>query len=539
MPTAVVHSDHSLVRTVRVAAILLGALAVLALAPAVAGASVSFNVKGKWTCSNRGAVVPVAGARVELWHDIFSLWPDDKVGSVHTGSDGSFNFGVRADSNFDLYVKLVLNDDAGVKLGNWYSLSDWDTQTDTTGSHAGTVNLGTWRISKDNGAGTPKCAIWQGGHNAYTDYKQVVGSRPPDANYSISADFPCCGTPFTTTDTTRWPSGYQTSQGSIDGGFAVNFHEFAHSFRHSFDGDFPHFLFDAARFLYPQTHTLCKETNAGFAFNEGWAEYWANTPAVPPCGDGTNLNQEGNVATALTGLEKCANRQTMVRVLRENPGTIHSYPEFKAKFDAIVGRFGCIVAPITGVTTVEEPLSVTQLTSEVQKQIAAEKALITKLSRQLSSAKTRARRPGACPVARTCLTGIEKLIDPSGLSTQIAQAKLVVARLQAGLAAAQQANFMPDLAQSSVYTSLAADRQSFERANQLLAINGLKQSIKTVTSQSGFGPAKSTSLFKTLNQRLSRLTNLRKRGVRTTSDLGTLLSAPEPPTDVVRRVKST
>jgi hypothetical protein len=335
------------------------------------------------------------------------------------------------------------------------------------------------------------------------------------------------------------PSGYKTSQGSIDGGFAVNFHEFAHSVRHSFDGGTAHFLLDAARYSYPQNHTICKETNAGFAFNEGWAEYWANTPAVPMCGDGTNLNQEGNVANALTGLEKCANRQTMVRVLRDNPGSIHSYAEFKAKFDAIVGRFGCLVRPITGVTSVEEPLSVAQLTSEVQKQIAAEKALIARLSRQMSSAKTKARRPGACPVAIRCLTGIEKLIEPSALNTQIAQAKLVLARLQAGLDAARRINFLPDFAQNNIYDALAAGRQPFERASQQLAINGLKQSIQAVKSQSGFGPAKSTGLFKTLNQRLSRLTTLRKRGVKTTTDLSTLLSAPEPPTDVVRRVKRT
>ena len=56
----------------------------------------------------------------------------------HTASDGSFNFGVRADSNFDLYAKVVLNDGNGTSLGNWYSFSDWDTDTNTVGSHSGT-----------------------------------------------------------------------------------------------------------------------------------------------------------------------------------------------------------------------------------------------------------------------------------------------------------------------------------------------------------------------------------------------------------------
>ena len=52
--------------------------------------------------------------------------------------------------------------------------------------------------------------IWQGAHNAYADYRTVVGATPPQGAYKIDADFPCCGTPFTTTDVTRWPSGYKT-----------------------------------------------------------------------------------------------------------------------------------------------------------------------------------------------------------------------------------------------------------------------------------------------------------------------------------------
>src|ERR671923_242883 len=118
--------------TRRIVVVLLGVLAlVLTASPASAGAAVSFQVKGKWTCNNRGTVIPIAGARVELWRDI-SFWPDDMLGPAHTGSDGSFSFSVSADSNFDLYVKLILKDDAGVHLGNWYSFSDWDTDTSTT-----------------------------------------------------------------------------------------------------------------------------------------------------------------------------------------------------------------------------------------------------------------------------------------------------------------------------------------------------------------------------------------------------------------------
>ena len=53
-------------------------------------------------------------------------------------------------------------------------------------------------------------------------------------------------------------------------------HEFAHTIRHSYDGNLYHFLGDVARYRYSQTHYCSKLTNAGFAFNEGWAEYWAD-----------------------------------------------------------------------------------------------------------------------------------------------------------------------------------------------------------------------------------------------------------------------
>ena len=209
----------------------------------------------------------MSGARIELWRSR-SYWRDEKITSRHLGADGRYSIPVKASDNFDLYVKVLLHDDDGVELENWYSPFTWETTTSNKRSRSGTVDLGTWQIGKD-GSGTPKCAIWQGVHNAYGNYRQIIGSRPP-SNIKIEAEFPCCGTPFTTTNTIRWPGGY-----AVRANYSVPFHEFAHSVRHSLDGNFGHFLLDAARYQYPQTHTSCKVTNQGFAFNEGWAEYWA------------------------------------------------------------------------------------------------------------------------------------------------------------------------------------------------------------------------------------------------------------------------
>jgi hypothetical protein len=509
--------------------VLLMLLAALAIAPGSAQASVSFEVKGQWLCNNRGTVSPLAGARVELWKDN-SYWFDDNLGSTHTASNGSYSFSARANDNFDLYAKVVLNDDQGVHLGDWYSFSDWDTQTQTTGSHSGLVNLGTYEISTEKGAGTPKCAVFQGAHNAYQNYKQVIGSPPPDSSYLISSDFPCCGVPFTTLDTTHWPGGYETGPGSS---YGVNFHEFAHSVRHSFDGSALHFLADAARYGYAKSHELCLVSNEGFAFNEGWAEYWAHTPAT--CGSGTNFNQEGNVATALTGLEKCANRATMVRVLRENREAIHSYNDFKTKFFNVVGQRACLIASIGGSQAVENTIAAAPLLAGGEAQIAAVTQLIGTMSRRMAVARTHAQRPGKC-TQRQCAAGIEKLIDPSVLTTQTAQAKLVRERLQSGLAAARSVINGPESAQLKLFETLDSERAAFDRANQAILISGLQEGLKAVKSKPGFAHARSTTGFRVMSQRLSSLTAARGRGTRTPPGIATLYSAPVVPTDVARHV---
>jgi hypothetical protein len=512
----------------------LGLLALIALGPASADASVSFEVKGQWTCDNRGTVTPLVGARVELWRNI-SYWPDEKLGATHTNANGAYSFRVRANDNFDLYAKVVMDDDEGVHLGNWYSFSDWGIETDTTGSHAGLVNLGTWQISHENGAGTPTCAAFQGAHNAYQNYKQITSSPPPDSRYLISWDYPCCGVPFTTLETTNWPDGYETGYGpkDPDGGYAVSFHEFAHSVRQSFDGNETHFFYDALRFAYPKSHELCLVSNEGFAFNEGWAEFWAHTPAT--CGDGTNFNQEGNVAAALTGLEKCANRKTMVRVLEENPEAIHSYGEFKGKFFNLVGQRACVLASIGGLQAVEKTIAAAPLLADTERQIAGETQLIGSMLRRTALVRTHAEKPGKCIKGR-CVPAIEKLIRPSALSTQIAQAELVRERLQSGLTAARTALAGPESAQLKLFEELEGERATFEAANQAIVIKGLQRSLKAIKSQPGFASAGSTPTVRIMSQRLASLTGARSRHAAMPSSLATLFSPPEVPSDAARRV---
>lgn len=98
-----------------------------------------------------------------------------------------------------------------------------------------------------------------------------------------------------------------------------------------------HFLKDVVRFKYMQHHSCGKRTNNGFAFNEGWAEFWAGqcfgTYGTSP----TQYNYEGNVAKALRSLKsRCnASYRQMVEVLAQNKKRIHSFTEYRAAFSRL------------------------------------------------------------------------------------------------------------------------------------------------------------------------------------------------------------
>ena len=80
-----------------------------------------------------------------------------------------------------------------------------------------------------------------------------------------------------------------------------------------------------------QHHSCRKRMNRGFAFNEGWAEFWAGSCLGS---SSTNYRIEGDVASALQRLmRQCGNSyRRMVNVLRRNRGHIHSYPQFATAY---------------------------------------------------------------------------------------------------------------------------------------------------------------------------------------------------------------
>ena len=511
-------------------ALLVGTL-VLGVTAAPAAAAVDYEVKGRWTCRNGTTVSPIAGARVELYRSR-SYWPDERMRVAHTAADGSFDFFVRADSNSTFYVNLELIG-GGVDLENWYSPFNWSTESGSQRRSSGLVDLGTWEVARSDGAsGSPKCQIWQGAHDAYVDFRAVVGSLPPTGDYGIEADFPCCGVPFTTTDTTRWPAGYPT-------GFAnsTSFHEFAHAMRHSFDGGFAHFLVDAGRFAYPQFHSACKETNQGFAFNEGWAEYWARTAQT--CTDPNNFSQEGNVAAALTGLEACTSRPQMVRVLRENPtgltlsSGIHSLSDFRARFFQLYGQRVCNTPRLDSALT-DAVISQTQVRRNIRDQISAQRGLIGTLATEERQARNAAQTIEPCRAAG-CEDAMQTVIAPSALDAQGRQATLVLRRLRLALDAASGARFR-SFHRSRFVDLLARRERRFTLANETIVIRGLRRAIEAIGDRPAIRGEGSTNLLRTLKRRLAQVNRARRRGRQLPAGLRRLFAPPVPPLEAVTQV---
>jgi hypothetical protein len=338
--------------------------------------------------------------------------------------------------------------------------------------------------------------------------------------------------PFTTTDRTRWPAGFPTGAGN-----STSFHEFAHSMRHSFDGGLAHFLVDAARFQYPQNHTPCKLTNQGFAFNEGWAEYWART--TQPCGDGTNFSQEGNVAVALTGLEQCSSRPQMVRVLRESPSGltlssgIHSFSDFRTRFFQLYGQQACST-PRLGSSAADAVLSQTQVARNVKAEISAQRGLIASLARQERQATGAARNIAPCSGAG-CQAAMGRVIAPTALNAQGSQAKLVLGRLKQAYAVARKARFRT-FHGSAFVTKLARSRRSFTLANEAIVTRGLHKAIAAIGKRRAIKGEGSTGLFRALKRRLAAVNRARRHRRQIPASLQGLFAPPVAPIDKVRSV---
>jgi hypothetical protein len=229
---------------------------------------------------------------------------------------------------------------------------------DASGTVSGSeLDLGTINVN------TRDCELWRIGAAVLDDYHKVDLQSPPAKKLHIMRPVGVVvGTAYVFYDYVRVRTDYLKDDDIAYSREDTIFHEFAHTVRHVFDSpdNINHWNCDDFRWAYARTHCGNEIYNMHFAFNEGWAGFWAsarhrksapydlvrNCNFAPPL-DGNEDWVESYVANALLSLEKQlmtkkgmtkeqANRK-MLDVLRKNPRTIHSLYAFKKHLHAAVG----------------------------------------------------------------------------------------------------------------------------------------------------------------------------------------------------------
>jgi hypothetical protein len=354
---------------------------------------------------------PMANVRIELW-EIWStslpkVWPNAKLRHVvHANANGGWGFRVQGDET-NWFVRAVFSS-AEAEVGQW--IWPWNDFADTA-SNQNDVPLHDYGVQVVQG---DQCALWNAMRDASWEYQSLRGQRPPYGEVDVEWAAPTAGVPFSPYDDVWWPSGFSPLG-------RVPKHEFAHTVRHAHDGGLFHFLGDTAKFAYLQHHTPsnCNPTNPGFAFNEGWADYWAGQAAVQ-C-PGRDYRIEATVARSLSSLAKACqlSRGDMLEVLVANPGRIHSFEEFR-------NRTGCrprVEVPPRGASYTASPRQIAKAYRSTlaagRKWLGALRGHRSVLVKEYDAAQAALSQPLPC-VSRPCPEEYARLARPHLVRAQIA-----------------------------------------------------------------------------------------------------------------------
>ena len=220
------------------------------------------------------------------------------------------------------------------------------------------------------------------------------GDVNPAGKVLVLDNAPTSGVPFTPYTDVFWPGNYAPMRNigtaAVPVMRSVARREFAHSFRHQLDGDKGHFTFDSARFWYLRSHssTSCAPTNHGFAFNEGWAEYWADEVPATPCTNSQDFSIERNVGFELKRLQSACvgvTRARMVQVLAENRGRIHSMSDFS-------NALRCQPPPRPIRRTGKAPRPASAVSALVTARLRAGKVLLSDITRDIARSRAKLSR---------------------------------------------------------------------------------------------------------------------------------------------------
>ncbi len=299
-----------------------------------------------------GTKKPLARVRVQLMDSDADF--DEVMAEGTTDANGDFSLKGEADDSFTLcdgcdrpdpYIKFSLYDENRVDIHDIWGFTYFGV-TNTVEDTQGTINFGTWKFRTEDAIYPRLFAYTQ---KQYEEFTKLTGERRVPGNDGLVGvtvpELFIGRTPWTGMGHVHWPGDYFKA--------STIFHEFGHRIRHAADGDLGHWIGDAMLFNYARYHKMHEDSNLGFAFNEGWANFHASLL-------NSNIRQtltdwdmdeegsdewEGNVAAKLYRLSaSCGGFKNMWTVLETGKGRsisggpagaqdgIHSYAQFRTVF---------------------------------------------------------------------------------------------------------------------------------------------------------------------------------------------------------------
>ena len=490
-------------------AVALSALAFVVLAAPANAAETVYT--GQWLCDDRGTIMPLGGIELQLWRrGSPDFLPVEWVGGIEdqgfANPDGTFSLRA-ANAEDNHFVRMALRDNAGVRLKDWIGINDWSVDTGGYRNNVAAQNLGGLLFSTPGQS--HKCAIWRGLHLAHRDFRDLMGFNPPSGGLLIQADAPG-ETPLTMHTEIWWTPGYVTGYAG-GGDDTITRHEFGHVIRHGYDGDGGHFFGDVVEHTYARGHHPCLQSGSlGYAFNEGWAEYWAREYGDPPMCAGIPADDytvEGNVAAALADLEaRCygGNRVAMVNVLRSNPGVIHSFQQFRDRVFCPIPLLLEPLPPAPAPATVT--LTPAQRADLARAQVREINGQLGELRADLRAANRAATKPLKCP--RTpCDAALRRALLPAVLRSEIALAELVRNAVDDGDTAKEQQAIA-----NVPFDKLLALQKANERAARIqaarISADGIRGAL--AAGKAVFARDKSVKTKRLRAQLVSRMAAFRK-----------------------------
>jgi hypothetical protein len=411
------------------------------------------------------------------------------------------------------------------------------------------------------------------------EYVQTIGSLPPDSDYSIVL-WKGFLTPLSRLATTDWADNYPTglpgeppsNSGNTFHDEMTNFHEFGHTIRQSEDGDYNHFINDVVTYRYGHGHDFCHRDNQGFAFNEGWAEYWSKQPQFPRLSSchasSYEMDVEGVVATDLDFLEKCTHvgRKGMFSVLQEGSNIVHSDADFRNRFRqrfSWIDLSGCVnivralprrnsttivpqqamlsLTPPNGVTSTrfldrlrtfllsllhkDEQINMQRQIDALDSDLAAQKQVTNQLRVELDKALKIAAMAGTCP-STPCDVVAERILKPAIVRGEIEISEQLENELESDLSSTKRGERLyPFL---TLETERRARALKFDSGAKEIVLRTLREASTAISAlaaqdKSGALAAQSEQL-----QRQAKLLQLRS----TADDISlTFLKLPRSPRD--------